>query len=578
MWSTPLLAQRFQVHYGNASTSDQGLHGVKQLSTGGYVAVGESFTGGPDAVVIRTDITGAQVWANTYQIGTASHATDVVEDVPTGNLIVCGYATDPCGNSTDDIFIMRLKGATGTILNLQVYDGSRGDDQAWKIIETQFGGGGTNPGDFVVAGFEASPSNPLSRNGILLRVDATLTQIWMHSYGNAQNNYFYGVDEVTAAPGIGDLVAAGGSNARSGSTTDIFVVRASGINGSIGLPPQNMSWTDLGGSNGNDEARSVRSLGNNAQFPGYTVVAGFTDGVPGINSEEACVVMLKADPCLFGSAVYFGDGGPRSDRAMDLVEYPPNGNVMVTGYTSAPNFGGRDVFLQDINTGAMTLGAGAVYGGSADDEGWSVGYAGNSILPETPGFIVNGITKSIVPDPGQIYLIKTDATLDSKCNWTAWNAPNGQVSGQTTCGQMADLAIGRQCGPSCGVTPQPTTWGTGICYGPQAHDRGGNGNDGVSGVDAPAVITFTEGNVSSYPNPVPSGTPLNIRFDLHANASADVSVADIVGRVIAQQSIEASSGSTLHVMNTDGWPAGAYLVRVTIGGRSSTTRIVVTGR
>jgi hypothetical protein len=109
-------------------------------------------------------------------------------------------------------------------------------------------------------------------------------------------------------------------------------------------------------------------------------------------------------------------------------------------------------------------------------------------------------------------------------------------------------------------------------------ERGGNDNDGVSGVESPAVISFKEGSVTSYPNPLTRGAMLNLRFDLASAATAHITVSDIVGRIIYENDATLESGSAVRPIGTNGWASGTYIVRIEIDGKASTTRVVVLDR
>jgi hypothetical protein len=592
-------AQRFQFAYGSPTCVESGLHGVKQLAGGGYVAVGESFQqpgavcGTSDAYVAVTNAAGAQVWSITYQMGVNSRATDVLE-LANGDLIVCGYGTigQPCHPGvSNDIFILHLA-PNGGVVNWSTYGGSTSAEEAWKIIQTTVGDNITTfAGDYVVAGSSTNGNTPGNRGGYLLRVNAGLGFIWDHQYGTANNDdYFYGLDEVPAnQAGAGDIVAVGGTTTPPAIGTDVFVARVNGNNGNIGLPPQNQSWTDFPNpiAGGVDEGRSVIVL-RNGPNAGDIVIAGFTTGAPMPSiSDEAFVLELGPDPCNQIANVFFGDNGPLPDRAYDLVEDAnPTmaiGDVMVTGFTNIPGgFGQEDVFLQRVGTGpGMALvGPAGVYGGVGNDEGWSVGNAvnNNPLQGETPGYIANGFTASNnligAADPQQLYLIKTDVGLGSLCNNVLIPMPAGVAPNATLCGSALGPRIGLQCKPN--ISKLPWQWGNQLCYAfPQAHQGGGNGNDGAAGIDDAATITFNEGRMTSYPNPLRSGDVLNLRFELSAAATANITVSDIAGRETYRNQIAMGKGTELVPVSTERWTAGTYLVRVTVGTVTTTSHVAV---
>ncbi len=590
------FAQRFQYAYGSATCVESGLHGVKQLAGGGYVAVGESFQqpggcGTSDAYVVVTNAGGGQVWSMTYQIGINSRATDVLE-LANGDLIVCGYAQigPPCQPiASNDIFILHLA-ANGGVINWSTYGGAASQEEAWKIIQTTVGDNITTfPGDYVVAGSSTNQNAPGMRGAYLFRVNAGLGLIWDRQYGTAANDdYFYGLDEVPVGQlGAGDIVGAGGTTSPPALGTDIFVARVNGNTGMIGAPPQNRSFTNFAPAANNEEARSVIVL-RNGPNAGDIVVAGYTNGAPfPSTNDEVFVVEFGPDPCNQVANVYFGENGPLPDRGYDLVEdanpVPAGGSdVIVTGFTNIPGgFGLSDAFLQRVTTGpGMALaGPAGDYGGLGNDEGWSVGNAVRNVAgAETPGYIVNGFTQSnnlIGPvDPQQLYLVKTDVALMSFCNDILLAFPSGNAPPGTVCVNVIGPNIGLQCMPNIGKLPWQ--WANQLCYIiPEARRGGDNGNDGVAGVENSATMTFNEGGMKAYPNPLRGGDVLNLRFELNTGATARVAVSDITGRDVYHKDVVIAKGMQSVPVGTDGWPAGTYLVRVTIGAVTATSHVVV---
>jgi hypothetical protein len=81
--------------------------------------------------------------------------------------------------------------------------------------------------------------------------------------------------------------------------------------------------------------------------------------------------------------------------------------------------------------------------------------------------------------------------------------------------------------------------------------------------------------MTSYPNPLRGGDPLNLRFELDADASAHVVIGDIVGREVYRDDVAIGKGTQVVPISTDGWVTGTYLIRVTIGRSTATSRVVV---
>ncbi|HVZ38903.1 MAG TPA: T9SS type A sorting domain-containing protein [Candidatus Kapabacteria bacterium] len=597
--SGEILAQRFQWVYGSPNCVEAGRAGVTQLRNGGYVTVGESYSApaggcGPSHIyVIYTAANGAVVWSNIYTIGTSDSALDVVECC-NGDLAICGVVTNPAGcNPGRDAFLLRLNNAGGVVA-VHTYGTPNSDEIAWNLVEAKSGDGvTTNPGDLIVAGsttFQAGVNLGIpARDGYIFRTTANLALIWDRHYGGpgSRDDYLYGIYEcrvgVAAAGAAGDVVVTGGTNTWGAGGYDIWMLRVNGNNGTIGALPQNAAT--YGGPR-DDEGRAIIEL-RFATNPGDLVVTGISFSRPGNVNSEVAMLQTTANPCVPVADHYAGDNDPHPDGGMDLKEdaFPttPCGDVIVTGFT---DWGGvinpPNVFLQRFAAGTMNiLGGGMAYGGSGMDWGWSVDNCRRDLFcnNETEGYIVSGFTQSPnligAADPQQLYLIKTDVALQSGCNETPIAFLHQPANFIRQCPLPVNMPIMMQCIPN--ITQYPVQWGTQLCYlFPLAHGNGGGEGDGISGVKAPVTIPVVEGAITSYPNPLSVGTPLNLRFAVAKPAQIGITVTDIVGHVVYQTSEPTAAGTALQVVPTKGWPKGTYVVRVDMGETSSTTKVDLT--
>ena len=78
-------AQKFEYTYGGPLCSEAGRGGVQQVSQGGYITAGESFSpedcATSDIYIVRTNNDGSLAWSQTYDIGGNDSAADVQEVV-----------------------------------------------------------------------------------------------------------------------------------------------------------------------------------------------------------------------------------------------------------------------------------------------------------------------------------------------------------------------------------------------------------------------------------------------------------------------------------------------------------------
>ncbi len=586
-------AQRFQNVHGGANI-EAGRGGVTQLAGGGYAAVGETFStpsGTSDIYVVVTNVNGGVVWSNRYNvlwfdgIDRNDSATNVIQ-CANGDLALCGVYNGPNGGR--DGFVLRLNSATGAIVASGTYD-LGGQEIFYDLVEATAGNGvGTLPGDLIAVGSTTVDPSFGPRNGLITRFNAACVLIWDANYRSTPSfdECFYGVEEAQVpfgGGGVGDIIAVGYSTTWGVGGGDIYVVRVNGNNGTFGPVPQGAA---VFGGVGYDEALSVAEVRLGA-FTGDLVIGGrsFSAPLPSTNSEAFILQLTANVTAPQRAALMFGDNGAGPDAAMDAKLDPlsagPLQDIIVTGYTNLgfPVLLGANVYLQKVIQSGPLFGGGMAYGAEGTDWGWSVNIAQRQTPLETQGYVVAGFTQSgslIGADPQQLYLIRTDNLLSSGCNETTINfaqsTPNFlQTVVTPTAGIFNINAIG-----SLNAPPVPLTNYQQLCYAlPQARQGGNGGNDGVAGVSA---VEIAGGTVTSYPNPLAVGEPLNLRFTMAADAVADVAVSDVVGRVISEQRLGLERGNTLRSLDTRGWPAGVYLVRITIDGSACTVRLVVGDR
>lgn len=91
------------------------------------------------------------------------------------------------------------------------------------------------------------------------------------------------------------------------------------------------------------------------------------------------------------------------------------------------------------------------------------------------------------------------------------------------------------------------------------------------------TITLNRGNVdfgfvSVYP--VPATTMLNVEFTAIANASVDMQVFDLTGRLMATQTVDVNQGFNKTQIDVAAYPAGAYFITMTNGSEVITTKFI----
>lgn len=590
------LAQRFQYEYGGGNP-EAGRGGVRPLRDGGYIAVGETFStssGTSDIYLVRTNNDGSLAWSRNYDLGGNDSATDI-EEVrldDQGGFIITGVTENPWGcERMRDAFLLRID-PCGKVIWVDTYGTKETDEIGWDVIEMQ------NPapncdgwqGDFVVAGSTAFPGAPLEAYLFRVHNQPPGNLVWTRTYNgpcDEGDDYFYGVTEaVTGVDGNpGDIIAVGGSNSYSNcgegfGGIDALIVRVDGC-GKINNAPEGVA---IYGGRYDDDLRSVIEVANNC--PGNIIATGRTEIDPaGVVAPEVYVVETNADPCNKVTDLRLGDGKDQWDEGYDLHEVPADhpdaGYIVVTGYMTLPGgFGGPDVFIQRLKPCGLGL-VGPVtylYGGGGTDWGWSVAPVVEELPCFSAGYVIAGFTDSFSDQ--QLYLIKTDINLSSACNETEAEAHSEQDVYEWKCVETRIEERGEECEPKFAI--ECPDWQTELCYkadeteicfAPECECPHGLLKNNLSG-----NALIGAGALNIYPNPIKRGSLLSLECTLVNEGRATIVVSDLMGKMIYTHSGNLPAGVSHLPVKTDGWSIGAYMVTVTAGGASQTSRIVVTDK
>ncbi len=81
--------------------------------------------------------------------------------------------------------------------------------------------------------------------------------------------------------------------------------------------------------------------------------------------------------------------------------------------------------------------------------------------------------------------------------------------------------------------------------------------------------------IGAVPNPARAGDEVRIEFDLEESSKMEFMVTDLLGHTVHRQVVDFPEGYQSHIMNTQFWTAGVYLVRVTANGRSHTSKLLL---
>lgn len=92
------------------------------------------------------------------------------------------------------------------------------------------------------------------------------------------------------------------------------------------------------------------------------------------------------------------------------------------------------------------------------------------------------------------------------------------------------------------------------------------------------AIRFQEndfGMVACYPNPINQGQSLNLKYHSRGEQEMKLSIFDLQGRVVHEQTLQLQDELSLFEIPTDDLSPGMYIVRALGGGKASSTKIMV---
>jgi len=360
--------------YGGGSY-DKG-RSVAQTSDGGYIIAGYTYSfgaGNYDVYLVKTDAVGDTIWTRTYGGSDRDDGYSVAQ-TSDGGYIVAGY-TESFGAGSKDVYLVKTD-AVGDTIWTRTYGGSDWDE-GYSVAQTSDGG-------YIVAGRTES-FGAGSADVYLVKTDAVGDTIWTRTYGGSDNDRGYSVAQTSDG---GYIVAGVYDYDLEAGTGDVYLVKTDAVGDTI--------WTRTYGGNDNDMGYSVAQTSDG----GY-IVAGWTESF-GAGGDD--VYLVKTD--AVGDTIWMRTYGGSGDDVGFSVAQTSDGGYNVAGWTESFGVGGDDVYLVKTDAVGDTIWT-RTYGGSGDDGGASVAQMSDG------GYIVAGETESFSAGGSDVYLIKTNADVDT---------------------------------------------------------------------------------------------------------------------------------------------------------------------
>ncbi len=354
-------AQGWEKYYGGDIQDE--ANAIVQTIDQGYAIVGNSnsFPGGFDIYVVRTDVDGTILWENNIgDPNTSDFGYDLVE-TSDGGIVVVGETNLGGGGGGKDVYLSKLN-ARGEQIWVTFFGDDTGDDVGRGINKTMDGGfiivgesddqiyviktddGGnlewettlasavpevghdiieTPGGDYILVG--SSGENTAS-DVYVARLNNTGVFLQDYTFGGNENDVAFDIIRANDGTNEGDYVIAG----KKGNNSDFYILRLNDTGANL-----DPVWAAEFGEPGiSEEAKSIVQTKD-----GGFVIAGFSD----FAGPEFLQASLLKIPGGGGSITWQKNYGREGlDAANDLV-MTATGGFLLAGFTSENLFDFFDV-------------------------------------------------------------------------------------------------------------------------------------------------------------------------------------------------------------------------------------------
>lgn len=303
---------QWQQTFGDAS--NDGARAIIALAEGGYALAGYTYSyvsRSADVLLVRTDPSGAQVWARSYG-GPLAQGGHAVARAPDGGYLVAGYAAT-VSPGANNVYILKTD-STGSSIWSKTFGGTE-VDEAHALCPASDGG-------YVVVG-DTWSYGAGGADVLMLKIDANGNQVWQKTFGGSADER----GNAVAPTADGGYIIAGRTFSFGAGLLDMYLVKTDATG--------NLVWQETFGGTASDEACGVAQTAD-----GGHIVAGFTDSY-GEGNFDAYLVKTNASGDLLWQKTY---GGAQDDGA-NCLTVDADGGFILAGWTNSFGHGGDDLYL-----------------------------------------------------------------------------------------------------------------------------------------------------------------------------------------------------------------------------------------
>lgn len=441
----------FQKTYGGSKQDYS--YDMHTTSDGGYVLGGITFSYSNFSgrcLVVKTDMNGDTIWTTNWG-GTKDtncdfqYINDLVQ-TNDGGIITCGGKGFCGGPYAGEAEITRLD-KSGNVLWSK--NGVNGAEDPYPVIEDK-------AGNFIVGGYVINIGAG-GEDACIMKLNANGDTLWSRTYGGVGDDWFYHILQTKD----GGYLGAGFTTSFGEGGKDIYLVKTDS-NGKL-------LWSNAYGTP-KDEAAFGHCLA--ATSDGGYILTGY-----GNSGSPYGLFLLKLDSLgnMNWANYYTGQNGHG-------IKQLATGEFLIAGTSGTSH-------AELIKTDSKgNIDWGKSYGGTGNESGWILD------LADDGGYVTGGYTTSFGSGSEDMYLIKTDTTGSSGCNYTSISISDSVAPFiQTKAATISMVGINTA---NYTYTVKRGTTVTDLCFTPEGLNEIKNKKKGASIFPNPtsdvATITFSE--------------------------------------------------------------------------------------
>jgi len=454
--------------------------------------------------------------------GTDSDEGNAVQQTSDDGFIVFG-STESSGSGGVDAWLIKTDSAGNSLWTKTI---------GFNQIERSNDGQETFNGDLILTGYTNSVGAGLY-DVFLARTNSSGDTLWTKTYGSA--GYESG-NAVFQFHNGGGFIIAGEYSPTVTGLNDAYIVKTNSSG--------NLLWEQTIGGKSDDVVYDVRQNSND-DF----IITGFTNSFGNGNSDVWLICLDAAGNTLYTKTF----GGSEEDVGRGIVQ-TSDGGCAIAGWTYSFGSGYSDVYLIRTDASGDTLWT-KTYG---ESDNYEAGYS----LVKTPdgGFIISGVTVSVVNLTQKVYLVRTDS-LGNEI-WTKTIEENGGATAYSIRKTSDDGII-----VSGAIVPEgrSDTDVLLIRLGPET----------LTGIDEENNNIISDFKLhQNYPNPFNPST--KISWQSSVSSWQSLKIYDVLGNEIATLVDEYKPAGSYEVeFNAGNIPSGIYFYKLTAGSFTQTNKMLL---